>query len=635
MKRPAATRTDLFVIFDIALVSASALTLIVFFFFHQWKVTPILAGLSFLGLIPVVLGAISSLKARRASVDLLASIALAFSLLQSEWSSAAFITLMLASARIFDHITESRAKRIIESLMKFNVEKVCLKTGDDVRPVHISQVKAGDLVIVESGDRLPVDGEVVSGEASVDESSLTGESELVPKKIGDRVFTATMNEAGSLVVKALKVGSDTTLARIMALVEEASRSKSRAERVADTFTQWYIGLTLAASIIMYAFGLAPSVILSVLLVVCADDVAIAVPLAFTAAIARMAKRGLVVKGSAAFEQLWRLKYVLSDKTGTLTRGQPKIVGVKTYCNFTAEAVLARAGLAASESHHAVARALAEYIKAKGIIAHAPRQFEEVSGQGVRFWQGNEVMLLGRLSFMEREGLEVPEIVKKDIGIEKDAGRGVTLLAIDKAIAALISYEDELRPHVREIIAETKTLGVREWHMLTGDNEHVAAAVAATVGIRHFHANMTPESKVEFVRKFEKSRRKGEIVGYIGDGVNDAASMALVDVSIAMGGIGSDAAIEAADVTIMKDRLRRLPEILRSARSIRRIIAQCFVIWAITNGIGLGLVAFGVLGPAGAAAYNFLTDFVPIGNALRAGKGLSAGKGISAGNKRVI
>ncbi len=243
-------------VFDIVLVSASALALIVFFFVHAWRVTPILAGLSFLGLIPVVLGAISSLKAGRVSVDLLASIALVFSLLQSEWSSAAFITLMLASARIFDHVTANRAKQIIQSLMKFQVEKVCLKTGDDVRPVHISQVKPGDLVIVESGDRLPVDGEVVSGEASVDESTLTGESELVPKKIGDQVFTATMNEAGSLVVKALKVGADTALARIMSLVEEASRSKSRAERVADTFTQWYIGLTLAGSIVMYALGFA-------------------------------------------------------------------------------------------------------------------------------------------------------------------------------------------------------------------------------------------------------------------------------------------------------------------------------------------------------------------------------------------
>lgn len=604
--------------FDIVLVVGTTIFLIVSFLFKLPWATSVLAVLSFLGLIPVIRGAIQSLFQKQISVDLLASIALAFSLLSQEWNSAAFITLMLAFARIFDHVTQSKAKRIIQSLMKYHVENVRIKSGETIHEVHVSQVKSGDQVIVESGDRMPVDGVVISGQAEIDESSLTGESELVAKKPGDKVFTATVNESGSLIVKAERIGKDSTLSRIIGMVQEASRSKSKAERVADTFTQWYIGLSLVGSAILYFIGLQPKEILAVLLVVCADDIAVAVPLAFTAAISRTAKRGVIVKGSAAFEQLSRLKYILTDKTGTLTKGKPKVVDVRPYGTVSAKTVIERAGMGASESKHSVSSAITQYLNEKGLKIHPPKESTEVPGQGVKFSHGNEHLLLGRLSFMQQEKIHIPEQLKKDAELEKDAGRGIVVLSMNGEAIGLVSYQDELRPHAKDIIAETKALGVREWHMLTGDNEHAAAAIAGELGIKHFHADLTPEGKVLFVSKFERAKDP-EVVGYIGDGVNDAASLALADVSIAMGGIGSDAAIEAADITIMHDHLRRLPETMKTAHQVRSIMWQCFVIWAITNVIGLGLVGFGVIGPAGAAAYNFLTDFIPIGNAMRAGR----------------
>lgn len=604
--------------FDGFLVVGTSLFLLDAFIVGTPWATPVLAALSFLGLIPVVASAVRSLMRRQISVDLLASIALVFSLLSQEWSSAAFITLMLAFARIFDHVTQARAKRIIQSLMKYHVEDVRIKVGESIREIHVSQVKSGDQVVVESGDRMPVDGVVVSGQAEVDESSLTGESELVAKKPGDKVFTATVNESGSLIVRAERVGDDSTLSRIIGMVQEASRSKSKAERVADRFTQWYIGLSLLGSAALYLIGLSSREILAILLVVCADDIAVAVPLAFTAAIARTAKRGVIVKGSAALEQLSRLRYVLTDKTGTLTRGRPKIVDVHPFGTYSATTVVSRAAMGASESSHAVSRAVMQYLNEKGQKAHAPQELEEVPGQGVRYRHGSEHMLFGRLSFMHEQKVMVPEEAKKQVELEKDAGRGVVVLAINGELAGFLSYEDQLRPRAKEIIEETKALGVKEWHMLTGDNEHAAAAIAGELGIRHFHANMTPEGKVSFVARFERAKDP-EVVGYIGDGVNDAASLALADVSIAMGGIGSDAAIEAADVTIMHDHLRRLPETMKTARQVRNIMWQCFAIWAVTNAIGLGLVGVGILGPAGAAAYNFLTDFVPIANAMRAGR----------------
>ncbi|MES2314331.1 MAG: cation-translocating P-type ATPase [Patescibacteria group bacterium] len=590
----------------------------------------IFALLAFLGLIPVAVSAIKSLLDKKLSVDLLAAIALIFSLLSKEWVSAAFITLMLAFARLFDRITEVRAKKTIQSLMKYNVERVHRKIGDTIEEVHISAIKTGDIVVVEAGDRMPVDGIVESGEADVNEASLTGESELVHKKIGSRVYTSTVNESGSLIVKTEKVGADTTLSRMIALVEEAGRDKNEAERAADRFTQWYILLSLVAVVVMYFFGLSAKEILAVLLVVCADDIAVAIPLAFTAAISHAARRGVIVKGSSVFEQLAKMKFVLTDKTGTLTKGKPKIVDIRSYdSRYSIDEIATRFFMGASESNHIVSKAMTEYAVEHKMKLHTPDDFEEVSGKGIVFKHDGSNMLMGRLSFMQEKGCTVAEQIPKDIISEKDNGRGVACLAVDGVVVGLISYQDELRPRVKEIINETKELGVEEWHMLTGDNEKSAAAVSAQIGIRHYHANMTPEGKVDFIRHFEKEhsgrtthagKKTGKgIVGYIGDGVNDAASLALADVSIAMGGIGADAAIEASDITIMKDHLDRLPETMKIARKVRSVMKGNFWIWGITNIIGLGLVAFGVIGPAGAATYNFLTDFIPIVNALRAGR----------------
>ncbi|MFA6601507.1 MAG: cation-translocating P-type ATPase [Candidatus Paceibacterota bacterium] len=613
------TRESLENTLDSVLIATTIFFLLVSFFFQTPWSDPVLGILSFLGLLPVAISAVRSALKKKVSVDLLASIALIFSLLAGEWFSASFITLMLAFARVFDRLTQARAKKIIQSLLKYHVESVRLQVGETVKDVHISQVKPGDLVVVDAGDRLPVDGVIVSGNAEINESSLSGESELVSKKPGDKVFTSTVNESGSLVVRTEKIGADTTLSRIISLVEEASRSKSQAERSADRFSEWYISLVLLASIIMYVLGLNYTEILAILLVVCADDIAVAVPLAFTAAISRLAKRGVIVKGSDALEQLSKVKYILTDKTGTLTKGKPKIVNVKTYGKLTTDQVLEIAGMGASESKHAVSGAIVSYLKTKSLKIHAPHQYVEISGQGVSFSHDKNEMLLGRLSLMERKQIRLPAELKRDVNTEKDSGRGVTMVALNGEVIGLLSYEDELRPKMKEIIDETKTLGVREWHMLTGDNEHAACLVAGELGISHPHSSMTPEGKVEFVREFEKKKKKGEVVAYIGDGVNDAASLALTDVSIAMGGIGSDAAIEAADVAIMHDHLNRLPVILQTAKEVRRIMKQCFIIWAVTNIIGLGLVVFGVIGPVGAAVFNFATDFVPIGNALRVGR----------------
>ncbi|MEI6304525.1 MAG: cation-translocating P-type ATPase [Candidatus Taylorbacteria bacterium] len=589
----------------------------------------ILAGLTMVGLIPVGISAVRAIVKRHITIDLLATIALVFSLVLHEWTSAAFITLMLTFARVFEHITDARMERTIKGLMKYHVEWVRTKVGDNIKDVHISEIRSGDIVIVESGENVPVDGVIISGQADINESSLTGESELVPKREGDKVFTSTINESGSIIVKTEKIGADTTLAKIIKLVEESSREKNEAEMAADRFSERYILVVFVSSVALYWFGIDPKIILALLLVVCADDIAVAVPLTYTAAIAYAARRGVLIKGSGALEQLSRMNYILTDKTGTLTKGRPKVATIKNYGKLSFDDVCKRFASGASESKHAVSKAIIAYAKEHNIKPHVPDEFGEIPGEGVTFVHNGEMMFMGRVSYTERQSHQINVDLKNDIEAEKNVGRGIVLLSVNEEVVGLLSYIDELRPNISEIIRETRQLGINEWHMLTGDNERAASAIAHSLNIRHFHANMTPESKVEFIRNFEKehgpkaTKQKG-VVGYIGDGVNDAAPLALADVSIAMGGIGSDAAIEAADITIMKDNLNRVPEIIRISRKVRSVMRGNFWIWAVTNSVGLllvviGIPGFGHLGPAGAATYNFLTDFFPILNAFRAGR----------------
>lgn len=609
--------------FDVVLVAVTTIALIFHYFLPKQISNYILGAITFVGLVPVAISAAKALRKKELTIDLLATMALVFSLISRQWFSAAFINLMLSSARLFDHWTEAKTKSIITHLLKYKPQKVKIKRGGGIDEESLSRVKVGDMVVVESGDRIPVDGEVQSGMAAVNESSLTGESELISKKIGDKVFTSTLAESGSLVVCAGKVGEDTTLSRIISLIEGASRKRTKTERVASKFTQYYILATIIFSVSAYFSGISPNLILSILLVVCADDIAVAVPLGFTAAIAHAARRGVVIKGSAAIENLSKLRYFVTDKTGTLTYGRPKVVECKGFGGYSETEALKRFAMGASSSRHAVSRAILSLAKEKNVDVRTPDEFIETPGEGVAFNHNGEKTFSGRLEFLERNGVEVPTEIVQMVRKEKNSGHGVVLLGVGDKTVGIISYQDELRQESAEVIRETIALGVKDWYMLTGDNEKVAIDVARKLGVTGYHANMTPEGKVAFV-EFLKKRKRG-VVGMVGDGVNDAASLALVDVSIAMGGGGTDAAIDAADISLVHDNLRRIPEIIRLSKKAIVVMKENFGIWALTNAVGLFLVFAGIIGPVGAATFNFVTDFFPIGNALRLFGGVKEGR----------
>lgn len=570
--------------------------------------------ISIIAIIPVFVSAFSSLRQKKVSVDLLASVALVVSLITREWESAVFINLMLTSARLFGYYTAGKSRAAIQSLLKLRPERVKIKRDDGrIEDVPIERVHVGDLVVIESGTRIAVDGIVEEGEASIDQSSLTGESVPVTKEKGNEVYSATLAVSGSLVIRAVKIGKDTTLEKIITLVEGSQNEKTSIKTTADTFAKWYIGIILVATILIYAFSHDLKLLLSLLLVACADDIAVAVPMAFLAATGYAAHRGVIIKGAAYLEGLTKIKTFVFDKTGTITSGKFAIQNIQTFNGFSEHDLLSYAAISQSVSNHPISKSIMRFIKSKNISFSEPDEFKEVPGKGIEATCKGKKVISGREIFLEDHSLYLSGEERKLVSESKNKGDTVTLIGYDGRVVGFIASADEVRPHAKPVIQRLKKLGVENIVMLTGDNELVAKKIADEIGVTHFHASLLPDEKLTHLKEF---RANGGKIAMVGDGVNDAAALALADVGIAMGAIGSDAAIEAADIALMKDNLNEIPETIELGNYTRKIAKQDFIIWGVTNIVGLFLVFSGVIGPEGAAVFNFVTDFFPLLNSSR-------------------
>jgi Cd2+/Zn2+-exporting ATPase len=563
--------------------------------------------------LPVFISALQGLKNKKISIDLLASIALAVSLIERQWESVIFINLMITSARIFSDYTKARSHKAIESLLKLKPQKAKIKTDGGFNEVPVEEVKKGDLILVELGERIPVDGFIEKGEAEVDQSSLTGESLLIFKKAGDVVFSSTIVSSGNLIVRAEKVGEETTFSKIIHLVEKSQKNKAHISTLGEKFSKWYIIFTLIGSFLLYAITQDSTLVLSVLLISCADDVAIAIPLAFLTSITHSAKHGAIIKGGEFVEALTKLKVVVLDKTGTITHGKLKVENVFAFGDKTPEEVLKLAGSISLRSKHPINQAITKYVKEKNISIVEPENFVEYSGKGTTATYKNKRIASGKVSFFEELKIKITPHQLEAIDEEKWKGFNITLIGLDKKLVGFITLSDEVRLQVKGTISELKKLGVEKVVMLTGDNEKIAKRVADMVGIEEFYANLLPEDKLNYLKKYLSKNYK---TAMIGDGVNDAAVLSLADIGIAMGAIGTDAAIESADIALMKDDLTQVPELIKIGKSTLRVVHQDLLIWAILNVVGLVLVFSKILGPEGSAAYNFISDFFPLLNSLR-------------------
>ena len=573
----------------------------------------ILISVSVWGLFPVFLSALKALIRRRLTIDLLASIALIFALVSKEFHSAVFISLMLASARVLSYFTENRARGAIQSLLKLKPEKVLIKTDKGIVEKPVDEIKANDLVVVELGGRIAIDGVIVEGSTSVDQSSLTGESHPMPKGVGDEVLSSTLNLSGSIIVRAIKIGKDTTFSKILKLIEESQKGKSPISSVVDKFVNFYIVFTLLGGVLLYFTTHNLSLVLAILLVTCADDLAIAIPLAFIATTGTAAKKGIIIKGASFIEGLPKVKLMIFDKTGTLTEGKPEVKGVFIFKKYSKEKFLGILGGLLAESTHPTAKAIYNFLSKEKIKIPEIEKINEKAGYGISGFIGKKRVLAGNVKFLKNQGVVFLEEESSAIQQEKSLGRMLVALSVDKNFIGFMSLSDSPRSNARNVVGELQEMGVERLVMLTGDNEVVAGQIAGELGIAEFQANLLPEDKVNFVKNSINKKYK---VAMLGDGINDAASLAIADVSFAMGVIGSDTAIEAADIALMKDNLKNVVDAFQMSRRTMKIINQDLILWGAINLIGLGLVFAGVLGPSAAAAYNFLTDFFPLLNSLR-------------------
>ena len=566
-----------------------------------------------IGTAPVLWNAVQALRQKDwASMDMLASIALVFSILDQEWVSAVFIAMMLAAARILGELTEARTERSIRSILKLRPTTAKVMRDKTMLTIDIDQVVLGDIVVVDAGERIPVDGTILEGDASIDESSLTGESLPIDKVVGQQALSSTLVSSGSLRIKTNRIGKNTTIERVIALIASSTAEKPKTQTMGERFGKTYLVSVFIGSAVLYTVTAKLSLVLSVVLVVCADDIAIAIPLAYLRAIGLAARRGIIVKGGRYLEALGTATTFVFDKTGTLTKGALAVSGVVAVAGTSQEKVLAAAATASYRSSHPFSKAIVRYAKDQSLKEIHPKSFKAVGGKGTIAQAAVGKIVTGKQSFLEDEGILVSQALKNKVERRAKTGESISYVAVAGKVIGFIAAADEPKANAKQAIADLRSLGATQIILLTGDNEHVAKSVSKDLGVTRWFANLLPEDKV---KKIKQLRRSGSIV-MVGDGVNDAAALAASDIGIAMGVLGTDAAIESADIALMRDDLSALPEAVRLARATRNVAIQDFWIWGITNIFGLGLVFGGIIGPAGAAAYNFISDFFPLFNSMR-------------------
>lgn len=575
--------------------------------------TRLLVIFTFFGTLPIFVSAFQQLQEKEwASMDMLASIALFFSIATHEWASAVFISLMLSSSRILGDITERRTRKSIDALLKLRPEKAKVEVNGSIREIRTEEVSVGDIVVVDIGEYIPIDGIVVDGIASVNESSLTGESFPVEKGINAKASSGTFVVSGSLRIKTLLIGKDTTLEKIIALVEIAQTEKPETQTLGEKFGKFYLLFSFVGSLIIYLVTKDLRLVLAVVLVVCADDIAVAIPLGYLRAIGSAAKHGVIVKGGKHLETLGKVDVVVFDKTGTLTTGKLQVSGVYVNESSSEEEFVRLGGIVSRRSHHPLAKAVTEYAEDRGEKEVFPDDADVIEGKGVvATYQGTEI-IFGRDILMNERGVMWDESSMKKAEEYEVEGKSVSYLAKDKKVIGFFAAGDTIKHDAKKAVEHLLALGIKKVVMLSGDNERVAYAVAKEIGITDVHANLLPEDKLQRLRELHKHHK----VAMVGDGVNDAAALTLSHVGIAMGALGSDSAIESAEIVLMHDNLSAIPRTIQLARDVHTISIQDFGIWVVTNGFGLVLVFSGIIGPSGAAAYNFISDFFPLLNSMR-------------------
>ncbi len=549
-----------------------------------------------LGGFPVFQNVLLSLFRRQITSHLLMSIGVIAAMLVREFPTAVVIVLFMRIGDWVEGMTADGARRAIYALVKKIPEKARVERPAGEVELPIGQILMGDMVICRPGETIPVDGEVIDGTASIDTSTITGESVPVDIGAGSNVFAGSLVINGGFRLKAERVGEDTTLGRVIKLVEEAEANKGQVERFADRFSGYYLPIVLFIASMTYILRQDTLAAVAVLVVVCSCAIALATPIAMLASIGAAGKQGLLIKGGRFLETLPKVDILLIDKTGTLTLGEPVVTDVLPLNGTSSKEILEMAAGVERYSEHPLGRAIRHQALQEGIQLPQVGGFRSYPGLGAEGEVDNRRVRIGNSQFIQAKETQLPTDLETQ-------GKTVIYIERDDVLIGLIAFADQLRPEVPEALKAIRDTRRIRIELITGDHPAPTKPVAEALDLP-YRAGLLPEEKIGIVREYQNS---GHVVAMIGDGVNDAPALAQADVGIAMGAAGADIAIQAADIALMREDWSGIPTIFRLAERTMGVVRMNLIFTAIYNLGGLVLAAMGILPPSLAAAAQSLPD----------------------------
>ena len=567
-----------------------------------WPQIPLIAvvGLA-VGCWPILTEAWGDLRARRMSMELSMLIAIVAAAAISEWVTSLLITTFVLAAEILEDLAMDRGRDALTDLMAFLPDRVQVRQGGDTVTVPLGEVEPGQIVVVAPGGRIPVDGVVVAGESTVDQSRITGESLPVDIAVGSEVFAGSINQIGAVELRAERVGAESSYGRIVEAVRQAQESEPPVQRLADRLASWLIYLALGGAVITYLVTRDITSTIAVVVVAGACGVVAGTPLAVLAAIARIARSGAFIKDGAHLEALSTVDTVVFDKTGTLTTGTPAVTQIRTTPGVTEEELLILTAAAESYSEHPLGQAIVMRARGLGLPVGVAEDFTYQPGLGVTATIDGKIITAGNSTLVTN----TPE------DLDEQGIATAVHVGIDGTYAGTILLADTIRESAKQAVAELHRSGLRTL-IITGDQEATARAVAAELGIDDVRAGLLPEQKLDAI---DAERAAGHKLAMVGDGVNDAPALARADVGIAMGS-GTEIARESADVVLISSNLDDLAHTVQVAKRARRIVMFNFAGTIAVDLIGIGLAAFGLLSPVAAALIHVGSETAFILNSAR-------------------
>ena len=593
---------------DIAFLVLGGLSLIISLFdliplpFDAAWIAIILCG------IPIIMEAVIGLiTAFDIKADVLVSLALIASVCIGEDFAAGEVAFIMQLGALLEDLTVARARAGIEKLVHLTPRSARVITDDSEKIIPADQVAIGDRIRVLPGETVPVDGVILSGQTSINQAVMTGESLPVDKAAGDDVSSGTVNQFGAFVMKATKVGEDSSIQRMIRLVQSADAGKAKIVGLADRWATWIVVIALSAAALTWIFTDEIIRAVTILVVFCPCALVLATPTAIMAAIGNATKHGFLVREGDALERLAAVTKITFDKTGTLTCGTPKVTAVRSVSDFREEEIYSFAAAAEQMSEHPLGKAV---VRCYGRKPAACSHFQMRPGEGVTAVVEGKVVKAGNLKLLK--GMMISKELAAGAGAYLNKGSTVIYIVIDEVPAGYLVLSDTVREESKDMIAALGRIGVRPV-LLTGDNQHAANAIAGQLGIRDVHAGCLPEDKLDRIAAYQ---REGNAVCMIGDGINDAPALKMADVGIAMGGIGSDIAVDAADIALVDDEIRELPHLLSLSRRMMTTIKVNLTFSMGLNFLAIALAITGLLGPViGALVHNAGSVLVIINSAL--------------------